>query len=145
VVLNSFAFDFAARLRSGSTSLTFSQLSRCPVPTAAIRLDLVNLTTQSRAQHVAESRESWFPIWLANRAVAEAYGLTPDDFEYILSTFPVFARKRPAFYAYLLERVRGWKEETDAVARQEYLSQESGTSLPQAAEDMTTYGKRQRS
>ena len=44
-------------------------------------------------------------------AVAQAYNLTPDDFEYILSTFPVFARKRPGFYAYLKERVRQWRVE----------------------------------
>ncbi len=51
---------------------------------------------------VVSARE---PLWLANRAVAEAYGLGPDDFEHILSTFPVFAHKRPEFFAYLLERL----------------------------------------
>ncbi|CEK13067.1 hypothetical protein CWRG_00343, partial [Chthonomonas calidirosea] len=34
-------------------------------------------------------------------------------FEYILSTFPVFARKRPEFYAYLQERVQEWKREVE--------------------------------
>ncbi|MGQ9654907.1 MAG: Eco57I restriction-modification methylase domain-containing protein, partial [Thermodesulfobacteriota bacterium] len=53
----------------------------------------------------------WQPIWAANCAVAEAYGLTPDDFAYILTTFPLFARKRPEFYAYLQGRVQEWKEE----------------------------------
>lgn len=43
-----------------------------------------------------------------------AYGLTADDFAHILFTFPVFARKRPAFYAYLLARVQEWKEEGDS-------------------------------
>ncbi len=39
---------------------------------------------------VVSARE---PLRLATRSVAEAYGLGPDDFEHILSTFPVFARK----------------------------------------------------
>jgi hypothetical protein len=30
---------------------------------------------------------------------------------YILSTFPVSARKRPAFYDYLTKRLVEWKEE----------------------------------
>jgi hypothetical protein len=65
----------------------------------------------SGISHISDLEDLWPSIWLVNRAVAEAYGLTPDDFEYILSTFPVFARKRPAFYTYLQEQVRLWKEE----------------------------------
>ncbi|GIW45684.1 MAG: hypothetical protein KatS3mg077_2966 [Candidatus Binatia bacterium] len=64
-------------------------------------------------EHISQVQHAWRPIWLVNRAVAEAYGLTPDDFEYILSTFPVFARKRPEFYAYLQERVQEWKHEAE--------------------------------
>jgi hypothetical protein len=37
---------------------------------------------------IAEQRDLWPLIAQLNRAVAEAYGLTPDYFEYILSTFP---------------------------------------------------------
>jgi len=40
-------------------------------------------------------------------AAAEAYGLDPDDFARILSTFPVFARKRPALFDYLCQRMEG--------------------------------------
>jgi hypothetical protein len=58
-----------------------------------------------------ERDERYFAaVWQANRAVAQAYGLTAEDLEHILSTFPVFARKRPAFYAYLLARVQEWKK-----------------------------------
>ncbi|CEK13072.1 hypothetical protein CP488_00346, partial [Chthonomonas calidirosea] len=64
-------------------------------------------------KHVLAFLDAWTEIWLANRAVAEAYGLSPEDFEYILSTFPVFARKRPEFYAYLQERVQEWKREVE--------------------------------
>jgi len=56
--------------------------------------------------------EYWNQLWLTNRAVADAYGLTPEDFEYILSTFRVFARKRPDFLAYLQQRVKEWKSGT---------------------------------
>jgi hypothetical protein len=34
-----------------------------------------------------------------------------EGFAHILSTFPVFARKRPEFYTYLLEGVAEWARE----------------------------------
>jgi hypothetical protein len=46
-----------------------------------------------------------------NLDVAEAYGLTPDDLEYVLSTFSVFTRKRPEFFTCLLKRIAEWEEE----------------------------------
>jgi len=46
-----------------------------------------------------------------NRTVAEAFDLSADDFVYVLSTFPVFARKRPVFFAYLQEQLAEWKKE----------------------------------
>ncbi|MEO0250329.1 MAG: hypothetical protein ABIN58_12560, partial [candidate division WOR-3 bacterium] len=109
-VMNSLAFDFTVRLRSGSTSLTFSHLARCPVPdpSAVMGPDLNGL---SGIEHVSTVRDHWPDLWLFNRAVAEAYDLTPDDFAHILSTFPVFARKRPAFFAYLQKRLAEWAEE----------------------------------
>jgi hypothetical protein len=50
-------------------------------------------------------------LWKANRSVAEAYGLGPDDFEHVLASFPRFARKRREFHAYLLARLAEWKAE----------------------------------
>jgi len=41
--------------------------------------------------------------------VEEAYGLTASDFAHILDSFPVFARKRPAFHQFLRERLAEWK------------------------------------
>ncbi|OHB76507.1 MAG: hypothetical protein A2Z34_01130 [Planctomycetes bacterium RBG_16_59_8] len=61
--------------------------------------------------HIAEYHDCWPEVWSINRAVAIAYGLSPIDFDYILSTFPVFARKRPEFFAYLKSRVEEWKRE----------------------------------
>lgn len=47
----------------------------------------------------------------ANRAVAGAYGLDPDDFEHILGSFEGMARKRPELVAHLRERPAEWKAE----------------------------------
>ncbi|HXH07185.1 MAG TPA: N-6 DNA methylase [Vicinamibacterales bacterium] len=115
-VLNSLPFDFSLRLRSASTSLTFTIMSQCVVPnperlSSTLVLNATSLVLIGRVKHVSELTDYWDVIWSVNRAVAEAYGLGPDDFEHILSTFPVFARKRPAFHAYLLERLAEWKEE----------------------------------
>ncbi len=116
-VLNSFPLDFSIRLRTAATHLNFTYITRIATPTAdaARRLPVVETVSGTRegAEHVSELRRAWRSVWLSNRAVAEAYDLGPDDFAYILSTFPVFARKRPAFYAYLQERVQEWKREVE--------------------------------
>ncbi len=113
-ILNSFPADYGVRLRV-SANMNFTHVSRLAVLAPGEAYNLPTLPTRSVAgepvDHITELHDVWPSIWLANRAVAEAYGLGPDDFEYILSTFPVFARKRPTFYAYLQERVQEWKEE----------------------------------
>jgi hypothetical protein len=137
-VLNSFAFDFGIRLRVSST-LNFTHVGRIAVLPPGEAYNLPALPTQSvihdGISHISDLEDLWPSIWLVNRAVAEAYGLTPDDFEYILSTFPVFARKRPAFYAYLQERVQEWKREVEearvyAMPAAE-LARAAGTSVRQ--------------
>lgn len=113
-ILNCLAADYAIRLRI-SANMNFTHVGRLTVlaPSEAFNLPTLPTRTVSGGSiaHISELEDLWASIWLANRAVTEAYGLTPDDFEYILSTFPVFARKRPAFYAYLQERVKEWKQE----------------------------------
>lgn len=111
--LNSLVFDFALRFRTAGTHLSFTYLSRMPTIRTAATWCKTESSARLGAQHVTEIRDSFDSLWLANRTVAEAYGLGPDDFEYILSTFPVFARKRPEFYAYLQERVEEWKREVE--------------------------------
>lgn len=110
-LLNSLCFDFAVRLRM-TTNLNFYHMERVAVPVA---MDMLCMNTISVAgsdkTHISDLTHLWPMVANANRAVAEAYGLPPEDFEYILSTFPVFARKRPEFYAYLQERVQQWKRE----------------------------------
>jgi hypothetical protein len=55
-----------------------------------------------------EIRTAWDNLWAAEKAVAEAYGLCAEDFRHILTQFPVFARKRPDFYTFLVEKASAW-------------------------------------
>jgi hypothetical protein len=141
-VLNSLCFDFALRLRTAGTHVSMTYIDPMPVPPAdAInRLPIVGtrLAWEVGIDHITLDKSLWPSLWEANRAVAVAYGLGPDDFEHILSTFPVFARKRPAFYAYLLERVKEWKEEA-LETKKPYPPPSTGHPL-KAAESGTEYG-----
>lgn len=117
LVLNSFVFDYAVRQRVSGRDLRPFQLKPVAVPQlGAIHSVPVieSLSLGGATSWIYEFVDHWSDLWIANRSVAEAYGLTPDDFGYILSTFPVFARKRPEFYAYIREQVRKWKRELEA-------------------------------
>jgi hypothetical protein len=112
-LLNSWAFDYAIRLRIAGANLSFTYMERSPSVPPADVAPTVQIEFDRQRRSIYDDTKVWPSIWLANRAIAEAYGLGPDDFAYILSTFPVFARKRPAFYAYLQERVQEWKREVE--------------------------------
>ncbi len=146
-ILNSFPADFAVRLRTAATHLNFTYMTRLCVPKGLEPLERVGVPTISvqemRKQHLGQIPDMWNFVWLANRAVAEAYGLGPDDFEYILSTFPVFARKRPEFYAYLQARVREWKEEVEDTGRKSAIYPVAEPiDLPKAAEKEESYSSK---
>jgi hypothetical protein len=104
-VLNSLCFDYALRMRTAGTNISFTYMRPMPVPASDVvnRLPTVptHLAWASGIDHITDAKELWPLLWDTNRAVVEGYGLTPDDFEHILNAFPVFARKRPAFFAYL--------------------------------------------
>jgi hypothetical protein len=114
-VLNSVVFDWAMRLRAATSHVTFSYLRPLPVPPAEVvnRLPCIptQLAWERGIEHVMDDEALWPELWAANRAVAEAYGLGPDDFAHVLASFPVFARKRPGFHAFLLERLEEWRAE----------------------------------
>jgi hypothetical protein len=137
-VLNSFAFDFTLRFRVSST-INFTHIARVAVPPVADchSISVVDTVSAGGAQPAERDERDFDALWRANRAVAQAYGLTADDFEHILSTFPVFARKRQAFYAYLQERVRERKEETGATKK--FYPAPSDRDLSKAAESGTDY------
>lgn len=114
-LLNSLCFDFMLRMRTAGTNVSFTYMRPMPVPPSHLvnRLPCVptHLAWLMGVEHITDLKDLWPLLWDANRAVAEAYGLSPDDFEHILSSFPVFARKRPSFFSYLKEQLAKWKEE----------------------------------
>jgi hypothetical protein len=112
-VLNSICFDFALRLRTAGTNVSFTYILPVAVPPA----DTVNrlpkiptrLALDDARAHATDDRALWPLLWEANRAVAEAYGLSAADFEHVLDSFPVLARKRPDFTAFIRERLAEWQ------------------------------------
>jgi hypothetical protein len=114
-VLNALPTDFSMRLRIAGTHLNLTYVLRLAVPPGDVAKHLPSCDTASASmtqiQHQTDLEENWPHIWEANRAVAEAYGLTPEDFAHILSTFPVLAKKRPRFFAFVQERLKGWQAE----------------------------------
>ncbi len=112
-ILNSFSADYALRLRmSSNVSPVYLRTTATVVELHPSFLEL-SLSMPPGTMHVSQVAEFWPAIWELNRTVAEAYGLNPSDFEHILNSFPVFARKRPEFHAYLRERLAEWKAETE--------------------------------
>ena len=112
LVLNSFCFDFALRLRTAGTNVSFTYIQPMPVPPSEVVNGLPKLETRlawkAGIGHISEDETLWPALWNANKAVAEAYGLNADDFEHILAAFPGFARKRPDFHAFLKANVTEW-------------------------------------
>jgi len=116
---------------------------RLPLPAPLQIPRIFSFSVSGRgAVNIYEMQEYWNNLWFSNSAIAEAYGLTPDDLEYILSTFPVFARKRPEFYAYLQQCVVEWKEEESKMKPEakEYPVSE-GRQAHAAAESHEPYKK----
>src|SRR5262249_28728910 len=109
VILNSFCFDYALRLRTAGTNVSFTYMLPIAVPPA----DVVNglpvidtrFTWSDCIDHITEDEALWPALWEANRAMAGAYGLGAADLAHILNTFPVFACKRRKFYAFLLAKI----------------------------------------
>lgn len=123
LVMDSLCFDYALRMRAATSHVTFSYLNPMPVPPAEVLRRLPELPTvhawRHGVGHITEARDLWPTLWAVNRAVAEAYDLTPEDFEHILSTFPGMAKKRRDFVAYLRERLAEWKGSPTAAAASE--------------------------
>lgn len=139
VALNSLPFDWALRLRVAGTDVSLTYFRPMPVPPSETVSCLPAISTgicwKNSIQHITDDHDLWPDLWAANRTVAEAYGLGPSDFEHMLSTFPVFARKRPAFHAYLHARLAVWHEEAGgARVTLSYAAHEAATRLPRVAE-----------
>jgi hypothetical protein len=116
-VLNSFCFDFALRLRTAGTHISYTYLLPMAVPTANAVGRLPPVGTQMAweggTKHITDNEQVWPLLWEANRAVAASYGLNAADFRHILASFPVFSRKRQKFMEFLLSMVSGWEGERE--------------------------------
>ena len=105
VVLNSLCFDYALRLRTAGTNISFTYIRPMPVPPASVTNALPRVPTvcawERGIERITELKEHWESLWVTNKAVAKAYGLSQDDFRHILASFPVFAKKHAEFFAFL--------------------------------------------
>jgi hypothetical protein len=112
-ILNSLLVDFSLRLRV-SLSIGPTQLKRLAIISPENSFSISPFKTISafgkKLSNIYNNPEYFDLLWKLNRKVTEAYGLKPDDLEYILSTFPVFIRKRFAFYNYLRSRIAEWEK-----------------------------------
>lgn len=108
-VLNSLVFDYALRMRTAGTNISFTYMRPMPVPPVDRLRDLPVIETRTAwdtgLEHITDDETLWPALWQANQAVAQAYGLDPHDLAHILQSFPGMARKRPEFTAYLRERI----------------------------------------
>jgi hypothetical protein len=113
-VLNSLCFDWALRLRTAGTNVSFTYLKPMPVPSAAQARALPRIPNfvswTMGVKHVTERAELWSSIWDSQRAVARAYGLGPADLAHMLASFPGFAKKRPRFVEFLRARIDEWAQ-----------------------------------
>lgn len=113
VVLNSFCFDYALRLRTAGTHVSFTYMLPMPVPTADVTNRLPRIETKLAWEcglgHITEDEALWPALWEANKAVAQAYGLNAADLAHIIGSFPGVARKRPDFHRFFLDQLKGLK------------------------------------
>jgi|GEM_PF-5859313 transcriptional regulator with XRE-family HTH domain len=109
VVLNSFCFDYALRLRTATININPTHMRHMPVPPTSVTNSMPRVPTVCAWEHgikqIAELKEHWESLWVANKAVAKAYGLSQDDFRHILASFPVFAKKHEEFFGFLTAKL----------------------------------------
>jgi len=112
-VLNSICFDFLLRLRLAGTHVSFTYIRSVAVPPAGAASALPRIATRlahgNGGGHISEDPNAWPALWAVDRAVAEAYGLGPDEFAHIFATFPVWQRKRPEIAAFYGARLTDWR------------------------------------
>jgi hypothetical protein len=121
-VMNSLTLDGLTRFKTAGTHLNWTYVSRVAVPPPAALRNLNLIPTRSAASGgwrgtsdsdriaLANDPACFEELWRNEKAVAQAYGLDADDFAHILSSFPVMARKRAAFVAYMEEQTEQWRD-----------------------------------
>lgn len=146
-VINSLSFDYLARKKIGGQHASPYLLARIAVPIPERLKPILPSPKQIRANQrkkwIYEATHLWESLWQIEKRNAAAYDLSPDDFEYIFTDFPGFARKRPEFYLFLQRRVSEWKEEFKATkppAKKYPISEPSEIRV--AAESRKKYKKK---
>lgn len=85
------------------------------VPASQATIGLPRLATRFAPSagigHLEDDETSWPTLWKIERAVAEAYGISPQDFAHILETFPVWRRRRPGLAAFYDQCLAKWLAE----------------------------------
>ena len=113
-IMNSFILDYQLRIRMGGTTLNFTYMDRLSIidPVAAKGCPVFQTKSLGgERSSIYDDNALRKILWEINRSVAQAYGLSSDDLQHILASFPVFARKRPEFYSFLTKQVEEWKQE----------------------------------
>lgn len=103
----SFVFDYAARQKSGGTSMKYFTFMQLPMPTAS-QLETVDVTFDRTARSWLGVRVDRLNGWVVDpaergevRAELDAlmfhiYGLSRSEVSYVLDTFPIVKRKDEA-------------------------------------------------
>jgi hypothetical protein len=113
-LMNSITFDYIIRLRVCGQNMRHFQMAEMPFPTLEklLKIPIINTIVANESKDfIFSHRENWERLVDIEFAVCRIYELCPEDFEYILSTFPIFSCKWPLFVAYLNDRLRKWKNE----------------------------------
>ncbi len=108
-IMNSLVFDYGIRMRIAGANMSFTYVERASVPKSKQVGGVIRPKNIEQRQYIYDDEKLYSVLWASNRSVAEAYGLSPDDFAHILTAFPGFAKKRAAFFAYLRERLAEWR------------------------------------
>lgn len=97
-VWTSFAFDYVARQKLGSTTTNFFILMQLPVPHTSV---VEGMPDRSWFEKRSETLNSWRILGKVrarvrcevDAAVFHLYGVARDDVDYIMETFPIVKRK----------------------------------------------------
>jgi hypothetical protein len=105
-LFNSLAFDFAVRLRTAGTHLSFTYLSRLPLPTSKPTVKIKTRSVNGSGEHILDDEKLWPKLVDLYTEVGESYGLNNRDLLICLESFRVQSEKRPEFITYLKDRLK---------------------------------------
>ena len=113
-LLNSLVFDYCVRVRIGGQHVKPYLLKECPTPApneTTLLPDIPTTSVNCSRSTIYDNPCAWESICELEKAAAMLYSLSIDHLSHILSSFPVFARKRPEFFAHLQHRLKECESE----------------------------------